>query len=56
LILDAAERNQGGRLPFCGTLRELLSAITEKRLELLHHVSANAGLNVRIHAGIHDAA
>jgi predicted transcriptional regulator len=30
-----------------GTLRELFSAITEKRLELLRHVAAHAGLNVR---------
>jgi len=30
-----------------GTLRELFSAITEKRLELLRHVAAYAGLNVR---------
>jgi predicted transcriptional regulator len=34
------------RLAF-GSLRELFSAITEKRLELLRHVASNEGLNVR---------
>lgn len=34
------------RLTF-GSLRELFSAITEKRLELLRHVAAHEGLNVR---------
>ena len=30
-----------------GSLRELFSAITEKRLELLRHVASHEGLNVR---------
>jgi predicted transcriptional regulator len=30
-----------------GSLRELFSAITEKRLELLRHVAAHEGLNIR---------
>jgi len=34
------------RLTF-GSLRELFSAITEKRLELLRHVAVHEGLNVR---------
>ena len=34
------------RLSF-GSLRELFSAITEKRLELLRHVAAHEGLNIR---------
>lgn len=34
------------RLAF-GSLRELFSAITEKRLDLLRHVASQEGLNVR---------
>ncbi|MEY6433460.1 MarR family transcriptional regulator [Thioalkalicoccus limnaeus] len=34
------------RLAF-GSLRELFSAITEKRLDLLRHVASHEGLNVR---------
>ena len=34
------------RLAF-GSLRELFSAITEKRLELLRYVAAHEGLNIR---------
>lgn len=30
-----------------GSLRELFSAITEKRLDLLRHIAAHEGLNVR---------
>jgi predicted transcriptional regulator len=36
----------GSRLAF-GSLRELFSAITEKRLDLLRHVASQEGLNVR---------
>jgi predicted transcriptional regulator len=44
----AAEAGEGvvPKLAF-GSLRELFSAITEKRLELLRHVAIHEGLNVR---------
>lgn len=43
-----AEAGKDGRqrLAF-GSLRELFSAITEKRLDLLRHVASHEGLNVR---------
>ncbi len=43
-----AEAGEDGRqrLAF-GSLRELFSAITEKRLDLLRHVASHEGLNVR---------
>lgn len=42
----AGGENARSRLAF-GSLRELFSAITEKRLELLRHVASHEGLNVR---------
>lgn len=41
-----AGRELTPRLAF-GSLRELFSAISERRLELLRHVAAHDGLNVR---------
>jgi predicted transcriptional regulator len=51
VFADQWHQAEGGRkmpsqLAF-GSLRELFSAITEKRLELLRHVASHEGLNVR---------
>lgn len=48
---DSWHEGEAGREPVSklafGSLRELFSAITEKRLELLRHVASHEGLNVR---------
>jgi predicted transcriptional regulator len=50
-IADTWHEVEAGREPVSklafGSLRELFSAITEKRLELLRHVASHEGLNVR---------
>ena len=43
----AAEAGHAGNLQLAfGSLRELFSTITEKRLELLRHIASHEGLNI----------